>query len=165
VSFSFAIRPATPEDVPILFQLIQALAAYEKLSHAVSGTEEALREHLFGDRPYAEVLLAHSPTEIIGYALFFTTYSTFLTRPGLWLEDLFVLSAYRRQGVGTALLKALVRLARDRDYGRIEWTVLDWNTPAIQFYERLGATVLPEWRICRLSDDVLKHFGSPNEPG
>ncbi|BCX12375.1 MAG: N-acetyltransferase [Thermosynechococcus sp.] len=163
MSFSFGIRPATPEDVPIIFQLIQALAAYEKLSHAVNGTEEALREHLFGDRPYAEVLLAHTPTEVIGYALFLTTYSTFLTRPGLWLEDLFVLPAYRRQGVGTALLKALVQLARNRDYGRIEWSVLDWNRPAIQFYERLGATVLPDWRICRL--EVLKDFGSPDEPG
>lgn len=164
VSFSFAIRPATPADVPIIFQLIQALAAYEKLSHAVTGTEEALRQHLFGDRPYAEVLLAHTPAEVIGYALFFTTYSTFLTRPGLWLEDLFVLPAYRRQGVGTALLKALARLASDRDYGRIEWSVLDWNTPAIQFYERIGATVLPDWRICRVSGDVLKHFGHSDEP-
>lgn len=164
MSFSFAIRPATPADVPIIFQLIQALAAYEKLSHAVTGTEEALRQHLFGDRPYAEVLLAYTPAEVIGYALFFTTYSTFLTRPGLWLEDLFVLPAYRRQGVGTALLKALARLASDRDYGRIEWSVLDWNTPAIQFYDRIGATVLPDWRICRLSGDVLKHFGNPDEP-
>ncbi|WNC60688.1 GNAT family N-acetyltransferase [Thermosynechococcus sp. QS41] len=164
MSFSFAIRAATPADAPIIFQLIQALAAYEKLSHAVTGTEEALRQHLFGDRPYAEVLLAHTPTDVIGYALFFTTYSTFLTRPGLWLEDLFVLPAYRRQGVGTALLKALARLASDRDYGRIEWSVLDWNTPAIQFYERMGATVLPDWRICRLSGDALKHFGHPDEP-
>lgn len=164
MSFSFAIRPATPADVPIIFRLIQALATYEKLSHAVTGTEEALQQHLFGDRPYAEVLLAHTATEVIGYALFFTTYSTFLTRPGLWLEDLFVLPAYRRQGVGTALLKALARLACDRDYGRIEWSVLDWNTPAIQLYERIGATVLPDWRICRLSGDVLKHFGNSEEP-
>ncbi|WP_460194693.1 N-acetyltransferase family protein [Thermosynechococcus sp. FA-CM-4201] len=158
MSFSFAIRPATPADVPIIFQLIQALAAYEKLSHAVTGTEEALRQHLFGDRPYAEVLLAHTPTEVIGYALFFTTYSTFLTRPGLWLEDLFVLPAYRRQGVGTALLKALARLASDRDYGRIEWSVLDWNTPAIQFYERIGATILSDWRICRLTGSALMNL-------
>lgn len=155
MSFSFAIRLATPADVPIIFQLIQALAAYEKLSHAVTGTEEALRQHLFGDRPYAEVLLACTPAEVIGYALFFTTYSTFLTRPGLWLEDLFVLPAYRRQGVGTALLKALARLASDRDYGRIEWSVLDWNTSAIRFYEGIGATVLLDWRICRLTGDAL----------
>lgn len=163
MSFSFAIRGATPADVPTIFQLIQTLAAYEQLSHTVTGSEEALQQHLFGDRPYAEVLLAHTPSEVIGYALFFTTYSTFLTRPGLWLEDLFVLSAYRRQGVGTALLKALARLASDRDYGRIEWSVLDWNTPAIEFYKRIGATVLPDWRICRLRGDVLKSFGNPDE--
>lgn len=146
--------------MPIIFQLIQALAAYEKLSHAVTGTEEALRQHLFSDRPYAQVLLAETTTETIGYALFFPTYSTFLTRPGLWLEDLFVLPAYRRQGVGTALLKAVARLARDRDYGRIEWSVLDWNREAIQFYERLGATVLPDWRICRLNGEALTTLGS-----
>ncbi|URR35695.1 GNAT family N-acetyltransferase [Thermosynechococcus sp. HN-54] len=160
MSLSFAIRAATPADVPTIFQLIQALAAYEKLSHALSGTEEALRQHLFGDRPYAEVLLAHTPSDVIGYALFFTTYSTFLTRPGLWLEDLFVLPAYRRQGVGTALLKALAQLASDRDYGRIEWSVLDWNTTAIQFYERIGATVLPDWRICRLNGEPLQRLAS-----
>lgn len=165
VSFSFAIRSATPADVPIIFQLIQALAAYEKLSHAVTGTEESLRQHLFGDRPYAEVLLAETTAQVIGYALFFPTYSTFLTRPGLWLEDLFVLPGYRQQGVGTALLKALARLAAERDYGRIEWSVLDWNTSAIQFYERIGASVLPDWRICRLSGEALRILRSAQEIG
>lgn len=155
LSLAFQIRAAAPADVPTLFRLIQDLAAYEHLSHSVSGTVAQLREHLFGDRPYAEALLAESHGQGIAYALFFTTYSTFLTRPGLYLEDLFVLPTYRRQGVGIALIRALARIARDRHYGRLEWSVLEWNHPAIAFYEGIGAEVLPDWRICRLSGAPL----------
>ncbi len=161
---SFRIRPATVDDVPILFELIQALAAYEQLSDRVVGTAAQLQAHLFGDRPYAEALVADQAGQVIAYALFFTTYSTFLTRPGLYLEDLFVRPEYRRQGVGTALLQALARLADERHYGRLEWSVLDWNKSAIAFYERMGATVLPDWRICRLQGDALKKLAANHSP-
>ncbi|XFA73653.1 GNAT family N-acetyltransferase [Thermosynechococcaceae cyanobacterium Okahandja] len=165
MTLNFQIRAATVEDVPVLFALIQALAAYENLSHGVVGTVAQLQAHLFGDRPYAEALLAECHGEVIAYALFFTTYSTFLTRPGLYLEDLFVRPNYRRQGVGTALLRALATIARDRNYGRMEWSVLDWNQSAIAFYEGMGATVLPDWRICRLQGDALHQLaGMDDQP-
>lgn len=150
------IRSAQPADVAALFHLIEALAAYEKLSHQVTGSPEALRSHLFGDRPFAEALVAEAqPTAggaagIVGMALFFYNYSTFLTRPGLYLEDLFVLPAYRGQGLGKGLLQAVIDRARSQQCGRVEWSVLDWNAPAIAFYEHMGATVLPDWRICRV---------------
>ncbi|TAD77208.1 MAG: GNAT family N-acetyltransferase [Oscillatoriales cyanobacterium] len=165
---SFQVRSARPEDVAAIFQLIGNLAAYEQLSHQVTGSPELLRSHLFGDRPFAEALVAEttgsplldaSPTgeahcspdpTLIGMALFFHNYSTFLTRPGLYLEDLFVLPDYRSQGVGKALLQATIDLARDRQCGRVEWSVLDWNAPAIAFYERMGAEILPDWRTCRV---------------
>jgi len=123
------------------------------LEHTVSGRAEELARHLFDDRPVAEAILAEEDGAAVGFALFFTSYSTFLTRPGVYLEDLFVLESHRRRGVGTALLTEVKRLAEARGAGRLEWSVLDWNTGAIKFYERFGATVLPQWRICRVTFD------------
>jgi GNAT superfamily N-acetyltransferase len=153
------IRPATVEDVKTIFQLIQALAEYEKLSDQVTGSVEQLHDHLFGDRPCIEALLADHQGTAIGFALFFTNYSTFLTKPGLYLEDLFVKPEYRGQGVGKLLLSHLARLVLQRNYGRLEWSVLDWNEPAIGFYQRIGATVLPDWRICRVTGDAIAKLG------
>jgi GNAT superfamily N-acetyltransferase len=154
------IRPATPEDIPAIVQLIRALAGYEKLSHQVVVDEARLREHLFGPRPYAEVLLAEDSGAVVGYALFFHTYSTFLGRPSLYLEDLFVLPEQRGRGHGKGLLARLAKLAVERGCGRFEWMVLDWNTPAIQFYESLGASVSPEWKLCRMTGDALRQFAA-----
>ena len=148
---SISISPATPDDVPVILAFIRGLAEYEKLAHACVATEEALRRTLFGDRPAAEVLIARLGKTPVGFALFFQSYSTFLAKPGIYLEDLFVLPEHRGRGVGKALLAHLGRLARERDCGRLEWSVLDWNAPAIAFYERLGATVMPDWRICRMT--------------
>jgi GNAT superfamily N-acetyltransferase len=153
------IRPAKVEDVATIFQLIQALAEYEKLSDQVTGSIAQLRDHLFGNRPCIEALLADHQGTAIGFALFFTNYSTFLTKPGLYLEDLFVMPEYRGQGVGKSILSHLARLALQRDYGRLEWSVLDWNEPAIGFYQRIGATVLPDWRICRVTGDAIEKLG------
>jgi GNAT superfamily N-acetyltransferase len=144
------IRLATIDDVQIVFQLIQALADYEKLSHEVTGNVENLQKHLFGNPTYAEAIIAELNDKSVGFALFFTNYSTFLTKPGIYLEDLFVLPEYRRQGIGKALLNYLINLAKKRDFGRVEWSVLDWNKSAIDFYENMGAKVLPDWRICRV---------------
>lgn len=152
------LRPAELEDVPTLFNLIQALAEYEKLTHAVTGNVEALREHLFGSRPYVEAIIAEYNGETAGFALFFPNYSTFLTQPGIYLEDLFVLPEYRRKGIGKEILGYLANLALQRGYGRLEWSVLDWNSDAIAFYEQMGAEVLPDWRICRVTGDTLKQL-------
>jgi GNAT superfamily N-acetyltransferase len=149
------IRLATPADVPAIFQLIQALADYEQLSHEVVGSKTALAEHLFGDRPLAETLVAEYDSKSVGFALFFHNYSTFLTKPGIYLEDVFVLPEYRGQGIGKALLAHLATIALERDCGRLEWSVLDWNEPAIAFYEHVGATVLPEWRTCRVTGEAI----------
>jgi GNAT superfamily N-acetyltransferase len=154
------IRPATPADIPAILQLIRALSDYEKLSDQVVVTEAQLREHLFGPRPYAEVLLAEEAGRVVGYALFFHTYSTFLGRPSLYLEDLFVLPEHRGRGHGKGLLARLAQLAVERGCGRFEWMVLDWNTPAIQFYESLGAVVAPEWKLCRMTGDALRRFAA-----
>lgn len=154
------IRLATPTDIPAIVHLIRALADYEKLSHQVVVDEARLREHLFGPRPYAEVLLAEEGGQVVGYALFFHTYSTFLGQPSLYLEDLFVLPEQRGRGYGKALLARLARLAVERDCGRFEWMVLDWNTPAIQFYESLGAALNPEWKLCRMTGDALQRFAA-----
>jgi len=155
------LRPATPVDVPVLFELIQALAEYENLSHAVTGNADALSEHLFGSRPYVEAILAESAGEAVGFALFFTNYSTFLTQPGIYLEDLFVLPGYRRRGIGKAILTYLAQLAVERSCGRLEWSVLDWNQPAIAFYHRLGAAILEDWRICRVTGESLTQLAKP----
>lgn len=149
------IRNAVPTDSPALFQLVLALAEYEKLAHEVVGSAEALHEHLFGDRPYIEALVAEADEKIVGFALFFYNYSTFLTKPGIYLEDLFVMPDYRRRGIGQAFLSRLAQIAVDRQLGRLEWSVLDWNEPAIEFYRRMGATVLDDWRTCRVTGDAL----------
>ena len=152
---SLTLRPSEPTDVQMLFCLIQALAEYEKLSHAVTGNPDALAEHLFGSKPCVEAIIVEQTRQPVGFALFFTNYSTFLTQPGIYLEDLFVLPEYRRQGIGKAILSYLAQLAIERGCGRLEWSVLDWNEPAIAFYRRMGASVLEDWRICRVSSDSL----------
>ena len=149
---------ATERDVPQILELIRGLAEYERLSHVVEATEERLRRTLFSDRPAAEVWMAFAGNECAGFALFFTNYSTFLGKPGLYLEDIFVKPHLRRQGIGLALLKKLAAIARERDYGRMEWSVLDWNEPAIHFYKKLGAVPLEEWTIFRLTGEALTKF-------
>ena len=155
---STSISPATPADVPIVLSFIRMLADYEKLSHAVVADEFKLRRTLFGDRPYAEVLIARVNGAAAGFALFFHNYSTFLAQPGIYLEDLFVLPELRGRGVGKALLREVARVARDRGCGRLEWSVLNWNTPAIEFYESLGARPLAEWTMYRMTEDVIASF-------
>ena len=152
----FNIRQAIARDVPQIFSLIKALAEYEKLTHQVTGTTEQLESHLFGDRPSAEAIVVEAENKTVGFALFFPNYSTFLTKPGIYLEDLFVLPEYRRRGIGTAMLSYLGQLAIARDAGRLEWSVLDWNESAIAFYQNMGAEVLPDWRTCRVTDEALK---------
>ena len=147
----FNLRPAQPEDTAAIFELIQALAEYEKLTDAVTGSVEGLQEHLFGSRPYVEAIVAEYDGRAVGFALYFYNYSTFLTKPGIYLEDLFVLPDYRRQGIGKAIFKYLAELAVERDCGRLEWSVLDWNEPAIAFYRQIGAEILADWRICRIT--------------
>lgn len=151
-----AIRLARPDDVPVILAFIRELAAYEKLSHAVVADEAALHTTLFGARPAAEVLIAELAGESVGFALFFQTYSTFLARPGLYLEDLFVRPHARGKGIGQALMSALAQVAVQRDYGRFEWSVLDWNEPALGFYRALGATPLTEWTVHRLTGAPLR---------
>lgn len=155
----FTLRAATPADASAIFGLIAALADYEKLAHAVTGTEAELKAHLFGDRPYAEAILVECDDRAVGFALYFYNYSTFLTKPGIYLEDLFVLPQYRRYGIGKALLTYLAQKAVAENCGRLEWSVLDWNEPAIAFYRRMGADVLPDWRICRVTGDTLAQLG------
>lgn len=156
----FAITPATTDDVPTILRLIRALADYEKLSHEVVATEDVLRDALFGDRPGAECLIGRENGEAVGFALFFHNFSTFLGRRGLYLEDLFVDPDHRGKGYGRALLQALAQLAVARQCGRLEWSVLDWNAPAIGFYRSVGAVVMDEWRICRLTGDGLRTFAA-----
>ena len=150
------IRPATADDTPTIAALIRALAEYERLSHAVAFDEVQLREHLFGARPFAEVLLAEDAGAIAGFALFFHNFSTFLGQPGVYLEDLFVRPEYRGRGHGKALLAAVARLAVERGCGRVDWAVLDWNEPALRFYRALGAVPLGDWTLYRLSGDALQ---------
>jgi GNAT superfamily N-acetyltransferase len=149
------IRPAVADDAPLILEFIRGLAEYEKLAHEAVATEGDLRATLFGERPQAEVLLAFNEGRPAGFALFFHNYSTFLGRRGLYLEDLFVRPDARGQGVGRALLVELAKLAKARDCGRFEWSVLDWNEPAIRFYKRLGARPMDEWTIFRVTGDAL----------
>ncbi len=158
---AFDIRPAAPADVPIVHALIAALAEFERLSHLFVASEADVAAALFGPRPAAEVLIAWKDGEAAGFAMFFHNYSTFLGRRGLWLEDLFVRPAHRRQGCAQALLRALAALAVERGCGRFEWSVLDWNAPAIEFYQSLGATVLPDWRIVRVVGPALDALARP----
>ena len=152
---SYSIRPAVPGDEDALFGLIQALADYEKLTHAVTGSAEQLARDLFAPIPRVEALLVEGDGRAIGFALYFHNYSTFLTKLGLYLEDIFVLPEYRGHGVGKALLSRVAKVACERGCGRLEWSVLDWNESAIGFYESLGASVLPDWRICRVVGDQM----------
>jgi GNAT superfamily N-acetyltransferase len=155
------IRPATAADVPTIDRLIRGLAEYERLAHEVVLDEDRLREHLFGPRPFAEVLLAEDAGAVVGFALFFHNYSTFLARPGVYLEDLFVLPEHRGKGHGKALLRAVARLAVERGCGRLEWSVLDWNHPAIAFYRSLGAVPMDEWTVYRVAGAALAKLGGP----
>jgi len=149
------IRPATAADAPAIARLIRSLADYERLAHAVTFNEAQLREHLFGPRPFAEVLLAEEAGAVVGYALFFHDYSTFVGKPGIYLEDLFVEPEHRGKGHGKALLRALARLAVERGCGRLQWSVLHWNEPALNFYRALGAVPMNEWQVYRLAGDAL----------
>jgi GNAT superfamily N-acetyltransferase len=151
----FEIKPATESDVPIIFGFIKKLAAYERLSHEMVATEELLRRTLFGSRRTAEVAIGYEATKPVGFVLFFHNYSTFLARPGLYIEDLFIEEDYRRRGYGRALLLYVARLAKERGCGRLEWSVLDWNQPAIDFYKKLGAVPLNEWTVFRVTRQGL----------
>ena len=149
------IVPAMERDVPTILSLIKALAEYERLAHEVEATEDDIRDSLFGDWPGAEVVLAYVGSDLAGFALFFHNYSTFLGRRGLYLEDLFVLPAYRSKGVGRRLLSHLARVAVERRCGRMEWWVLDWNESAIRFYQSIGALPMDDWTVYRLQGDAL----------
>lgn len=155
-----ALRPARPEDVPLLVSLIRELAEYEQLLHEVEADATALHDHLFGARPCVEVILAEWEGTVAGFALFFSNYSTFLTKPGLYLEDLYVRPALRGHGIGKALLVELARIAVSRGCKRLDWSVLDWNTPARGFYESLGAHPMDQWTGYRLSGDNLKRLAA-----
>jgi GNAT superfamily N-acetyltransferase len=152
------IRSATHDDVPLIFDLIRGLAEYERLSHEVIGSVDDLREHLFGSRPFCEAIIVEDDMGPAGFALFFHNYSTFRVQPGLYLEDLFVLPDRRGGGLGKALLKRLAQIAVERGCGRLEWSVLDWNEPAIGFYKRLGARLMDEWTTCRIDGEALKEL-------
>ncbi|MDE5069221.1 MAG: GNAT family N-acetyltransferase [Trichodesmium sp. St16_bin4-tuft] len=165
------LRVAERADVSILFDLIKALAEYENLSHAVTGNVASLEAHLFVEpdsdrsnyRPMAEAIIAELTGKPVGFSLFFYNYSTFLTQPGIYIEDLFVLPEYRGRGIGKRLISYLAQLAVSQNCGRLEWSVLDWNKPAIGFYEHMGASILDEWRICRVTDNALGKLASQQE--
>ena len=154
------IRAATEDDVPLILSLIKELAGYERLSHEVVATEETLRASLFGERQVAETLLAHLGDDPAGFALFFYNFSTFLDRPGIYLEDLYVRPEYRGAGVGRVLLVHLAGLARHRDCGRLEWSILDWNEPAIGFYESIGASPVSGWTVYRVTGRALEELAA-----
>jgi len=157
---SFHIRPATESDVPLILRFIRDLAEYERLLHVVTATEELLRTTLFGERAYAEVVFACEDGVEVGFAIFFHNYSTFLGQPGIYLEDLFVDPARRGRGYGKKLLQHLARLAVERHCGRVEWAVLNWNEPSINFYKSLGATPQDEWQVYRLTGAELSSLAS-----
>jgi GNAT superfamily N-acetyltransferase len=153
------IRPATPADVPLMHRFVLELAEYERLAHEVVATEDSMREALFGPRPVAEAVVAWTGGEALGFALFFHTYSTFLGRPGLYLEDLYVRPSARGRGIGRRLLEHLAALACERGCGRLAWAVLDWNAPAIGFYRRVGAVPCEDWTTFRLTGEALAALG------
>jgi GNAT superfamily N-acetyltransferase len=157
-SSNFQIRRATERDVPVILSFIRQLAEYERLSHEAVMTEEILRESLFGSRPAAEVLLGYSGDRPVAFAVFFHNFSTFLGRSGLYLEDLFVIPEMRGKGFGRALLVELAKIARERECGRFEWAVLDWNEPAIEFYKAIGAVPMDEWTIFRVTGEALNRL-------
>ena len=150
------IRPANPDDCGTILSLIRELAVYEKMEAEVVATSELIRDSLFGDRPDAECLLAEVENNIVGFALYFFNYSTFLGRRGLYLEDLFVQPEFRKQGIGKALFKKVAEVAVERNCGRMEWSVLDWNEPSIEFYKSMGAVAMEEWTVYRLTGERLK---------
>ncbi|MGZ5111645.1 MAG: N-acetyltransferase family protein [Usitatibacter sp.] len=154
----YGIRPATAMDIPELLRLIRELAVYEKLEYMAVGTDEQLRLALFGARPTAEALVAEADGRAVGFALFFWTFSTFLCKPGLYLEDLFVEPEYRGRSIGKGLLRHLASLVVERGGGRFEWRVLDWNEPSIKFYESLGATLMREWLLVRITGKELERL-------
>ena len=150
---NLTIRSANENDIPAIYSLIKELAEYEKLSDQVKTSEKELRDTLFGENKFVEILVAEFEGNIVGQALFFKNFSTFLGKPGIYLEDLYVQPAMRGKGIGKSLLNKIISIAKERNYGRIEWSVLDWNKPAIDFYENLGACKLDDWRIFRLTAD------------
>ena len=158
---TFAIRPATPADGTHIQSMIVELAVFEKLEHLVVATEEKLHEGLFGPQPACEAIVGEVDGEVVTFALFFHNFSTFLTKRGLYLEDLYVRQSQRGKGIGSRMLKHLARLAVERGCGRFEWSVLDWNTPAINFYKSMGAEILPDWRICRVTGAPLEALAKP----
>lgn len=157
---SFQVRAATKADVPIILAFIKKLADYERLSHEVIATEKILNETLFGRRRTAELAIGFYKKEPVGFVLFFHNYSTFLGQPGIYIEDLYVEEAFRRRGFGRALLNYVAQLAQERRCGRLEWSVLDWNEPAINFYQKLGAVPMKEWTTFRLTGDSLKKLAA-----
>jgi GNAT superfamily N-acetyltransferase len=159
---SISIDNATESDLPVILSFIRGLAEYEKLTHLMAATEDTLRETLFGERRFAEVLIARIDGMPIGFALFFHNYSTFLAKPGIYLEDLFVLPDDRGKGAGKALLVKLAQIARERNCGRLEWSVLDWNKPAIEFYTRIGAKIHHDWQLCRMTEDGIATLAEAN---
>ncbi len=152
------IRPAVIDDTGTLLDLIRGLAEYERLSHLVTATEASLRDALFGSQPGAEALLAFESESAVGFAVFFHNFSTFLGKRGLWLEDIFVRPEHRRNGYGEALFRHVARIAHDRGCGRFEWSALDWNEPAIRFYQSMGAVALDDWTIFRVTGDALERL-------
>jgi GNAT superfamily N-acetyltransferase len=161
----FEIRPARVQDVPVILELIRDLATYERAPDEVTATEEQLIDVLFGERPTAEVLLAFEGQSAVGFAVYFYNFSTWLGRPGLYLEDLFVKPEKRGKGYGRALLVELAKIARRRDCGRLEWAVLDWNEPAIKFYRSLGAKPMDEWTVFRLTRDEIARLANSGQTG
>ena len=157
------IDPATPDDVPLMLDLVRELAEYEHEAHQARMTPDQLHAALFGEHPAAEAAIARIDGEVVGWALWFQNFSTWTGRPGLWLEDLYVRPEYRGRGAGKALLVYLARLCVERDYGRFEWSVLDWNTPSIAFYEALGAKPMSEWTNYRLTGDALRSLAERGE--
>ena len=160
----FRIARATERDVSVILSLIKGLAEYEKLSAEVTATEEGLRESLFGPKRAAEVLIAWAGSTPVGFAVYFQNYSTFLGRPGIYLEDLFVLPQWRRRGHGRRLLAEVARVALERRCGRLEWAVLDWNKPALQFYRSLGAKAMDEWTVYRMTGDAIRRLAETPKP-
>ncbi len=156
----FKISPITPAEVPELLKLIRELARFERLEHELKATAASLRKALFGPRPVAGALLAHCDGEKVGYAVYFTTFSSFVGRPGLWLEDLYVRPQFRRRGIGRSLIEAVARVAAERNCGRLEWTALNWNRNALDFYRRLGAKALDEWVLVRLDSRGLRRLAA-----
>ena len=160
VSNAFSIRPAQPSDVAHIYGMIVELAVFEKLEHLVVATEAMLHEGLFGAHPACEAIIGEENGEVVTFALFFHNFSTFLTKKGLYLEDLYVKQAHRGKGFGKQMLVKLAQLAVERNCGRFEWSVLDWNEPAINFYKAMGADILPDWRVCRVTGAALTQLAA-----